>query len=531
MSSLLHHAIIDSAAREPDREAFRHGNASLTYAQLVERASRVAALLRSLGVARGDRVGLYLHKSIDLAPAVYGTLTAGAAYVPIDPAAPPDRIRFIVEDCGIRHLITGRSRARRARATAEAVPDLQYVLGADAPDDTGSTTTYLPWSAVDAMPVDAPDDATVDQDLAYVMYTSGSTGVPKGLMHTHASGRAYATTSARVYDLQPDDRLGNHSPLHFDMSTFEMFSGPLRGATTVLVPEETTLFPMELAALIERERLSVWYSVPLALIQLLDRGDLTRRDLTALRWVIFGGEPFPPRHLVRLQEVLPAARFSNSYGPAEVNQCTVFQVPPGPWPADQAVPLGRIWPEAEGLVLDTGDRPVVTGETGELVVHTPTMMRGYWARPDLDARAFLDREIAPGVDRRYYRTGDLVRERPDGDLEFLGRRDRQIKVRGYRVELEEIESVLVGLDGVAEAAAVDVRDAEGGGRHRGDGPPGGRGDARHGRPAAPGGRAPRALRCPGAPARPDRSPSHGQRQDRPPGAPRPVRVAGAPRPV
>ena len=159
MSSLLHHAIIDSATREPDREAFRHGNESLTYAQLVERTSRVAGLLRSLDVTRGDRVGLYLHKSIDLAPAVYGTLAAGAAYVPIDPAAPPERVRFIVEDCGIRHLITGRSRARRARATAEAVPDLGYVLGADAPDDTNGTTTYVPWSAVDAMSADAPDDA------------------------------------------------------------------------------------------------------------------------------------------------------------------------------------------------------------------------------------------------------------------------------------------------------------------------------------------------------------------------------------
>ena len=135
--------------------------------------------------------------------------------------------------------------------------------------------------------------------------------------------------------------------------------------------------------------------------------------------------------------------------------------PPGPWSQDEAVPLGRIWPDAEGRVLDTTDRPVAAGATGELVVHTPTMMRGYWARPDLDDRAFLDREVSPGVVRRYYRTGDLVRERPDGELEFLGRRDRQIRVRGYRVELEEIESVLVGLSGVAEAAALDVPDDAG----------------------------------------------------------------------
>lgn len=477
MGFLLHHSIVEAAQRSPDHQAFRIADQSLTYAQLVERSHRLAGLLLELGVRPHDRVGIYMNKCLDLPVAVYGILTAGAAYVPIDPSAPLERVRFMLDDCAIRHLIIDPAHGRKAAKAVAAAPraagesaepathgtTVEAVIGAAAPPpqvaDVGGCR-FIPWQQVASLPSRDPMVPLVEQDLAYIMYTSGSTGVPKGLMHTHASGLAYARLSAREYGVRPEDRLGNHSPLHFDMSTFEYLTGPWVGATTVIIPEETTMFPRSLAQLIETERLTFWYSVPLALIQLLEQGGIEERDCSSLRWVLFGGEPFAPKHLARLAELWPKARLSNSYGPAEVNQCTAYHLPQGPIDPQEPIPIGPVWPGAQGLVIDEDDNEVPTGSPGELVIRAPTMMRGYWSRPDLNRRAFLRRSRFTDFEEVFYRTGDLVRDRGDGNLMFLGRKDRLVKVRGYRVELDEVEAVLNALPEVAEAAAVAVRSAD-----------------------------------------------------------------------
>lgn len=458
MGFLLHQSIDESAARSPDAEAFRFSGEALTYGELVCRSNRLAALLVSEGVRPMDRVGIYMSKGLELPVALYGILKAGAAYVPIDPSSPAARIELIIRDCGLRHVVTNAPRARQAVGLAGA--GLDCVIGAGGDEPVEGLRSFS-WDDVAALDAVAPSVRVTGMDLAYIMYTSGSTGAPKGLMHTHESGLAYARLSAGTYGVGPGDRLGNHSPLHFDMSTFEYLTGPLCGATTVILPEETTMFPVSLAAMIEREKLTFWYSVPLALIQLLTHGGIEDRDGSALRWVLFGGEPFPPKYLRRLMALWPQARFSNSYGPAEVNQCTYFHLPPGELVDDQPVPIGKLWEGAEGLVVDAADEPVAPGEQGELLVRAPTMMSGYWGRPDLNDAAFFMTEPVPGFRKVFYRTGDLVREGEDGNLEFLGRKDRQIKIRGYRVELDEVESVLASLDEVTEAAAVAVRDEEG----------------------------------------------------------------------
>jgi acyl-coenzyme A synthetase/AMP-(fatty) acid ligase len=207
--------------------------------------------------------------------------------------------------------------------------------------------------------------------------------------------------------------------------------------------------------------MTFWYSVPFALIQLLLRGALEQRDLSSLRWVLFGGEPFPAKYLRQLMERLPQARFSNVYGPAEVNQCTYYHLPGPPQDDSEAIPIGQVWDNAEGLVLDENDQSVPAGEPGELVVRTPTMMRGYWGRPDLNERAFYYRPVFEHYQDRFYRTGDLVQEQPDGSLLFLGRKDRQIKTRGYRVEMDEVEKALASHPQVEECAAYAVPEAEG----------------------------------------------------------------------
>lgn len=460
MGFLLHHSVDESAQRRPDHEAFRFDGSALTYQGLAEASDRLARFLVENGARPHDRIGIYMNKSLRLPVALYGILKAGAAYVPIDPGAPVARVRFILKDCGIRTLITDQAHAAKAGAAAEDLPEPAFVLGAHEPKGGPFRCRFVPWDVVELCPAKAPDVPLVEQDLAYVMYTSGSTGVPKGLMHTHLSGGSYARFSGEFYGVRPEDRLGNHSPLHFDMSTFEYLTGPLRGATTVVIPEEITMFPVSLAELIESERLTFWYSVPLALIQLLERGGVEQRDIRTMRWVLFGGEPLAPKYVERLSKAWPGARFSNSYGPAEVNQCTAYNVPEGPIDLAEPIPIGPVWPGAQGLVVDDQDREVEPGKSGELLIRSTTMMAGYWAQPDLNRTCFYRRRAFPNFEEVFYRTGDIVRDRGDGALLFLGRRDRLVKVRGYRVELDEVEAVFSGLPEVAEAAAVAVRDVE-----------------------------------------------------------------------
>ncbi len=466
MGTLLTHAVRDAAQEDADHEAFRFLDASLDYGRLEAKSNQLANLLVELGVRRGDRVGIYLNKSIEAPVAIYGIMKAGAAYVPLDPGAPAARLAGVLRHCDIRTLVSHPPKARdTAELLREEVP-LRSIVGIAGEITERKDLDVHDWSALDAAAWQAPPDRSLDEhDLAYIMYTSGSTGEPKGIVHTHASGLAYARRAARLYEVSPQDRLSNHSPLHFDMSTFDYFAGPLGRATTVVISEAHARLPASLSQLVQDERLTIWYSVPFALIQLLLRGVLDGRDLSSLRWVLFGGEPFPPKYLHALMQRLPNARFANVYGPAEINQCTHFEVPLDRVADGTPVPIGALWDGAEAIVVDDADRDLPASEAGELLVRTPTMMRGYWDRPDLNERAFYRRPKGDGTSDVFYRTGDLVRYE-DGLLVFLGRKDRQVKVRGHRVELDEIEAALASHSDVEEAAAYPVRThaSEGGSR-------------------------------------------------------------------
>lgn len=268
------------------------------------------------------------------------------------------------------------------------------------------------------------------------------------MVHSHRSGRAYADMAADLYNISAEDRMGNFSPLHFDMAMFEFFSGISRGALVVLVPEMVMKLPASLSQLVEAERLTTLYSVPFALLQLVELGALEARDLSSLRLIAFAGEPMSPKHLNDLQQRLPHTRFSNAYGPAEVNVVTYYDVPSSqPHDPSTAVPIGTACANVSLLVEDD-----------MLLIATPAMMLGYWRRPDLDAKAFVMRSDATGKTRRYYRSGDIVSQDANGILHFSGRRDRQVKIRGFRIELEEIELTLMGHEAVSEAAVVPSDD-------------------------------------------------------------------------
>lgn len=459
MIHLLSQIIDRSAQKFPERNAFRFYDQALSYAELCLQSNQLARTLAAHGVRRRDRVGIFMNKCIEMPLAVHGILKAGAVYVPIDPAAPAARLSYIVRHCGIRVLITQPSKLK-ILSQIMAETEIDCLVGID--EVSAVAARVVPWAHVQNASHQTPDNGpATEMDLAYIMTTSGSTGDPKGIMHTHHSGLSYAKRSASTYQLRETDIMGNHSPLHFDMSTFEFFSGPLKGACTVLIPEAYTRLPASLAKLIADEHLTIWYSVPFALIQLLLRGAMESHDLSALRWVVFGGEPFPIKYLRELMNRLPQTRFSNSYGPAEVNQCTFYHVPKLPEDMEEQVPIGKVWANSEGLVIDKNDQPVEAGMQGELVVRSPTMMQGYWNRQDLNERAFYYRTPFPGYGEIFYRTGDLVVLANDGNYRYIGRKDRQIKTRGYRVELDEIESALLSNENVEETAVFPLPDAHG----------------------------------------------------------------------
>ncbi len=455
----LHHAIQNAAARTPEHEAIRCAGQSLTYAELAERAARLARALQERGVQRGDRVGIYFNKGVDSAVALYGILQAGAAYVPLDPFAPTARLSYVIQNCGIRCLISADAKRDQLQELVAQDVGLTTLVGLSEGLDG---VAVLPWAEVAQTPAAGlRARGATEQDLAYILYTSGSTGAPKGIMHTHRSALSFALWAVETYGVQADDRLSNHAPLHFDLSTFDFFAGALAGATTVIIPEAITKFPASLSRLMADERISVWYSVPFALIQLLQHGNLAARDLSHLRWILFAGEPFPTKHLRALMAALPHARFSNLYGPTETNVCTFYHVPPLPADSDEPIPIGQPCANVEDLVVDAEDRPVAPGEVGELLIRGGVVMRGYWGDPDKTARGFYRRALPGGGEDLFYRTGDLVQLLPDGNYKYLGRKDRQIKTRGYRVELDEIEVALLAHEGVQEAAVYPVPDGQG----------------------------------------------------------------------
>lgn len=464
MNLTLPRTMASSAQRFGDKPAFRFPGfevepVELSYRSLVERSNQLANKLQADGVGRGDLVGVLMGKAVENAVAVFGIMAAGAAYVPLDPTAPVARLEQIARSCGLSHFVIDTERASRMSTLSTNLDRRCFVYGVD--ELEAASVVVTGWPELSTGSTAAPAGAVTEDDLAYIIFTSGSTGVPKGIMHTHRSAVAYADMAAKLYEVGPEDRLSNFPPLHFDQSTFDFFSGTMVGATTVLIGQQYQLVPASLSKLIEDERLTIWYSVPRALVQLLLYGALEQRDCTSLRWVVYGGEPFPLKHLRNLMGRWPQARFSNCYGPAETNQCTYYHVERSliaeladdPTSADGGIPIGVACPGMETVVVDADDRPVKVGQTGELLVSSPTAMKGYWGREDLTDAAFLQRpQQADGG--RYYRTGDLARVNRNGLLEFLGRRDRQIKTRGFRVELDEVEAVLLTHDGVAEVAVL-----------------------------------------------------------------------------
>jgi amino acid adenylation domain-containing protein len=475
MAGTLGDLLAASAARHPARDAVVLEGVHVPYAELESSANRIARSLRARGVTRGDRVGLWCPKSHAAIAALWGTLRSGAAYVPIDPGAPPARLATIARDAGLSALVVSPDRAAAAGNALAGLDSLRGLWvtglpGSPSPAAAGAAppnqpapasarrAPWVPWAEVEAEAATAPGDPPTSDDLAYILYTSGSTGVPKGVVHTHASALAFIDWACSAFAMTEQDRVSNHAPFHFDLSTFDLFATAKAGAAVYPVPARAAMFPSAIAQLYTQERLTVWYETPSALGLLLRHGKLAERDVTALRVLLFAGEVMPVALLNELMALAPRARFANLYGPTETNVCTWHDVT-APAAPERPLPIGVPCSGDEAWVLDEELREVARGESGELWISGDSVMRGYWGDGERTERTLRTLTLG-GAPRLAYRTGDLVRWNEDGVLLFHGRRDHQIKTRGYRVELGEIEVALHAHPEVAEAVVLALPDPE-----------------------------------------------------------------------
>jgi amino acid adenylation domain-containing protein len=460
MEFLLHHLLESAATRRGEQPAVVDRSRVWTYAELEDRSNRVARLLLANGVAGGDRVGLYLDKSAEAIVAIYGVLKAGAVYVPLDPQAPIARVAYVSRNCDVRWLVTGAEKAGSWAELVRQAPQIEGLVVLNGRDevyrDHAAGRVVLDEAAVEAADPDRPSVDRIGFDLAYILYTSGSTGNPKGVMLTHRNALTFVDWAVDEYRVTAEDRLSQHAPLHFDLSIFDIFAAARAGGTLVLVPPEISVFPIEVARFIDRNEISVWYSVPSLLSRLSEKANLRPGSLPGLRTILFAGEVFPVKYLRTLMQQLPHVRFSNLYGPTETNVCTFYDVTHAPDEAGGPIPIGKAIADVEVFAVKDDGTRAAEGEVGELLVRGPTVMQGYWNDVERTDRGLIADPF--GRPQKVYRTGDLVREESPGCFRLLGRRDAQIKSRGYRIELGEIETALYRHPAVAECAAIAVPD-------------------------------------------------------------------------
>lgn len=450
----------DSARFFPERTAVVEPSVgSVSYQKLDALSSRLRDRLMEMGIRRGDRVGIYLHKSIDSVSVIFGILKVGAAYVPVDPGAPPARNAYIMKDCSVKALIIEARFVDRFRAEYSEGETLPLLIGLGG-TGRGEPLEWALQRLQQASPAPARQSVAPDlDDLAYILYTSGSTGKPKGVMLTHRAAINYVDWCSEVFTPEGSDRFSSHAPFHFDLSILDIYVPLKHGATLVLISEEIGKDPQRLAALMADEGITMWYSTPSILSMMAQYGKMERHDYSKLRVVNFAGEVFPIKHLRALIRLLPGPRYFNLYGPTETNVCTYYEVPEEfPEERTQPFPIGQACSHYRIRVVDEQGNDVVKGEEGELIASSPGMMIGYWNLPERTANAFLVDEHG----ENWYRTGDVVLEEPNGDLIFIGRRDRMVKKRGYRIELGEIEAGLYRHPEVKEAAVIAIPDLENG---------------------------------------------------------------------
>lgn len=461
MNRLLQSWVTQQAETRPDATAVVFGTEKLSYGQLERSSNQLAHVLQEAGCNKGDRVCILMPKSPAAILSMIGILKAGCMHVPIDAASPAARIRQILDSCENRWVL----------AAGPVAPLLDELLA----DDELRARISVGWldaqapptkhfrpafsrADLDAAPPSAIPQQCTAEDGSHILFTSGSTGVPKGVVITHSNVSAFVGWALKHFGIDHTDRFSGHTPFHFDLSTFDIFGTLTAGAQLHLVPTEAALMPPKLVEFIRNSELTQWFSVPSVLNYLAKFNALQDVDFPSLRRVLWCGEVLPTPALIYWMEHLPHLRFTNLYGPTEATiASSYYDVTVCPDDPKAAIPIGRACDGEQLLVLDDKLQPVPVREIADLYIAGAGLSPGYWRDPAKTASVFLPDPRNQETAGRLYRTGDLAWQGEDGLVYFVGRADTQIKVRGYRIELGEIETALHSMGTLQECAVVAIQ--------------------------------------------------------------------------
>lgn len=455
MTDLLQNLVSIQAQRRPDAVALVMEGRTLSYGQLDETTNRLARLLQAAGCCRGDRVCFAIPKSPEAIIAMLGILKADCIHVPVDTSSPAPRIAKLLRSSQPRYIL-GVGASANLLEELFAPNDFRNSIRVGWMGPLAQVQNFAPtfaWEDIDRYSGEPLHYRSASHEAAHLLFTSGSTGEPKGVIITHANVMHFVRWATRYFGMSDGDRVSCHPPLHFDLATLDVFGAFAVGAQLHLVPAELSLLPNKLAEFIRDSDLTQWFSVP-SVLNYMAKFDVVKfDDFPALKRLLWCGEVFPTPALRYWMKRLPKVAFTNLYGPTEATiASSYYTVPSCPDDNGQPIPIGAACEGEELLVLDKDLRPMPPGETGDLYIRGVGLSPGYWGDPAKTASAF----IPYGANDRIYRTGDLARLGSDGLVYFVGRADTQIKSRGYRIELGEIEVALNAFKELKECAVVAV---------------------------------------------------------------------------
>ncbi len=460
MKQRLHDLLTIQAERRPDAVAAVFQDVPTSYAALEQMSNRLARALQTAGCVKGDRISLLLTKSTRALVAMFGSLKADCIYVPIDTTSPIARIQRILHKCECRCILAEQATSAVLGDLIDrgAISDSAFVVWMDEGAVLSlGTRTQFTWSDVEALPDQHPDSLARPSDPAHILFTSGSTGMPKGVVITHANVIHFIRWAGVYFKMSSEDRNSGHPPLHFDLSTFDIFGTVAAGAEIHLMTPETSLLPHKLADFIREKELTQWFSVPWVLQQMAKFDVVRQNDFPALKRLLWCGEKFPTPALMYWMKRLPHVTFDNLYGPTEATiASSYYRVARCLEDETAEVPIGLPCKGELMLVLDEQLRPVRPGELGDLYIGGVGLSPGYWNDPERTREVFRPNPYSSNPSDRIYNTGDLARIGEDGLVYLIGRSDSQIKSRGYRIELGEIEAAVHAIPGVQDAAVVVI---------------------------------------------------------------------------
>ncbi len=466
MEDSLQGLLVESAGRCPQNIAVIEKGNKITYAELNFSSGAFCSALIGKGVTAAGRVGILMDKSIDAIIAIFAILKSGAAYLPLDPSSPVLRQVNVINNSGLEHLVIGAKNLPVAYSLLEAGCNLKHVFVIDMHRDEHKgqeKSEFVFKEEIFAQKETTREKREGAQQLAYILYTSGSRGHPKGVMISHKAALAFVNWAHKYFSINNGDRFVSVSPFCFDLSIFDIFVSVKAGAVLYLPPAGMFAFPRTASGFIKENKITTLYSVPYVLIQLILYGAVNRQEHSSLKRVIFAGDVFPPQYLRRLMQTLPECLYYNLYGPTETNVCTAYPVK-NISEEEASLPIGKPCDGTEIIIVDEKGKICHNSEIGEICVKGPTVMDGYLGDREQAGNAFIRDLAAKGLSGKIYKTGDLGSVDSEGNLRFHGRKDRLIKSRGYRIELDEVEAAVRKHPAVKEAVVWAVPDTESGNR-------------------------------------------------------------------